>query len=125
MKFERIARLRELMNIGQSELAERIGVSKQTLYKYENGIVSNVPSDKIEAMAKIFGVTPAYLMGWEESPTPQQTPVPNPDQLSSDEKTLVTNYRILDSTDRMKAQGYIEGLALDEKYQKKEREGTA
>lgn len=125
MKFERIARLRELMNIGQSELAERIGVSKQTLYKYENGIVSNVPSDKIEAMAKIFGVTPAYLMGWEDSPTPEQTPVPNPDQLSSDEKTLVTNYRILDSTDRMKAQGYIEGLALDEKYQKKKREGSA
>lgn len=125
MKFERIARLRELMNIGQSELAERIGVSKQTLYKYENGIVSNVPSDKIEAMAKIFGVTPAYLMGWEDSPTPEQTPVPNPDQLSSDEKTLVTNFRILDSTDRMKAQGYIEGLALDEKYQKKKREGTA
>ena len=125
MKFERIARLRELMNIGQSELAEKIGVSKQTLYKYENGIVSNVPSDKIEAMAKIFGVTPAYLMGWEDSPTPEQTPVPNPDQLSSDEKTLVTNYRILDSTDRMKAQGYIEGLALDEKYQKKKREGSA
>ena len=125
MKFERIARLRELMNIGQSELAERIGVSKQTLYKYENGIVSNVPSDKIEAMAKIFGVTPAYLMGWEDSPTPEQTTVPNPDQLSSDEKTLVTNYRILDSTDRMKAQGYIEGLALDEKYQKKKREGSA
>lgn len=125
MKFERIARLRELMNIGQSELAERIGVSKQTLYKYENGIVSNVPSDKIEAMAKIFGVTPAYLMGWEDSPTPEQTPVPNPDQLSSDEITLVTNYRILDSTDRMKAQGYIEGLALDEKYQKKKREGSA
>lgn len=125
MKFERIARLRELMNIGQSELAERIGVSKQTLYKYENGIVSNVPSDKIEAMAKIFGVTPAYLMGWEEAPTPQQTASKDPDQLSSDEKTLVTNYRILDSTDRMKAQGYIEGLALDEKYQKKKREGTA
>ena len=125
MKFERIARLRELMNIGQSELAERIGVSKQTLYKYENGIVSNVPSDKIEAMAKIFGVTPAYLMGWEDSPTPEQTPVPNPDHLSSDEKTLVTNYRILDATDRLKAQGYIEGLALDEKYQKKKREGTA
>ena len=125
MKFERIARLRELMNIGQSELAERIGVSKQTLYKYENGIVSNVPSDKIEAMAKIFGVTPAYLMGWEESPTPQQTASKDPDQLSSDEKTLVTNYRILDSTDQMKAQGYIEGLALDEKYQKKKREGSA
>ena len=69
-------------------------------------------------------ISPAIIMGWD-SPAPQQSASKDLDQLSSDEKTLVTNYRILDSTDRMKAQGYIEGLALDEKYQKKKREGTA
>ena len=122
---KRLKEIRTNMNMSQVEFASAIGVSKQTLYKYENDLITNIPSDKIEAMAKIFGVTPAYLMGWEDSPTPEQTTVPNPDQLSSDEKTLVTNYRILDSTDRMKAQGYIEGLALDEKYQKKKREGSA
>lgn len=63
---ERIKQLREKNKISQTELAEHIGVSKQTLYKYETGIVTNIPSDKIEEIAKKFGVSPAYLMGWEE-----------------------------------------------------------
>lgn len=50
----------------QTELAERINVKKQTLYKYENDIVTNIPSDKIETIARTFNVTPAYLMGWED-----------------------------------------------------------
>nr|WP_242843822.1 MULTISPECIES: helix-turn-helix transcriptional regulator [Clostridia] len=40
------------MNVLQTELAEKIGVSKQTLYKYENNIVTNIPSYKIELIAK-------------------------------------------------------------------------
>ena len=40
--------------------------SKQTLYKYENNIITNIPSDKIEAAAKIGNVSPAYLMGWDD-----------------------------------------------------------
>ena len=49
----------------QTELAKKIGVKQQTIQKYENGIVTNIPSDKIEAIAKALNVTPAYLMGWE------------------------------------------------------------
>ena len=41
---KRIKALRESLNISQIELAERIGVSKQNLYKYENGIITNIPS---------------------------------------------------------------------------------
>ena len=32
----------------------------------ETGIVTNIPSEKIEAAAKALGVTPGYLMGWED-----------------------------------------------------------
>ena len=48
------------------KLAQKMGVIKQTLYKYETGIVTNIPSEKIEAAAKALGVTPGYLMGWED-----------------------------------------------------------
>lgn len=51
--------------MSQVEFADKINVSKQTLYKYENNIITNIPSDKIEAAAKIGNVTPAFLMGWE------------------------------------------------------------
>lgn len=69
-KGERIRQLRESMNMGQTELAAKINVSKQTLYKYENNIVTNIPSDKIEALAKVLNVTPAYIMSWDDTETP-------------------------------------------------------
>ena len=70
------ARLKELRlqkDYTQEYVGNIIGVSKQTLYKYENGIVTNIPSDKIEALAKVYGVTPDYIMGWT---TPDSAPVP-------------------------------------------------
>lgn len=51
----------------QSELANRIGMKQQTIQKYENGIIANIPSDKIEKIAKVLDCSPAYLMGWEEN----------------------------------------------------------
>ena len=63
---ERIKEVREKIGMSQVDFADKINVSKQTLYKYENNLITNIPSDKIEAAAKIGGVSPAYLMGWEE-----------------------------------------------------------
>lgn len=48
------------------EVAQKLNTSKQTIQRYESGVIANIPSDKIEQMAKIFGVSPAYLMGWEQ-----------------------------------------------------------
>ena len=47
------------------EVARRIGCSRQTMSRYENGIIGNIPSDKIEAIADVLLTTPASLMGWE------------------------------------------------------------
>ncbi|MCI8348704.1 MAG: helix-turn-helix transcriptional regulator [Firmicutes bacterium] len=65
---DRIKELRRQHNLTQDELAMRMGTTKQTIHKYENNIVTNIPSDKIEQLAKIFDVTPSYIMGWEEEP---------------------------------------------------------
>ena len=62
---ERIKQIREEKRISQTELAEAIHTTKQNIYKYENNIISNIPSDKIEAIAKYLSISPAYLMGWE------------------------------------------------------------
>ena len=64
---ERIKQLREANSLTQEELAKRLETSKQTIYKYENQIITNIPSDKIEILAKIFKVSPVYLMGWDET----------------------------------------------------------
>jgi transcriptional regulator with XRE-family HTH domain len=71
----RLKELRLQKDYTQEYVGNIIGVSKQTLYKYENGIVTNIPSDKIEALAKVYGVTPEYIMGWT-------APSPEPDRPS-------------------------------------------
>lgn len=79
---ERIKSCREKANLTQGELAKRLTTTKQTIYKYENNIVTNIPSDKIEKMAELFNVTPAYLMGWEKESSWQ------PKLTDKDEKEL-------------------------------------
>lgn len=63
---DRIRKVRLEQDVTQQELADYIGVSKQAVYKYENNIVTNIPTDKIDAIARRLKVSPAYLMGWEE-----------------------------------------------------------
>ena len=63
---DRIKALRKKLRISQVDFADKIGVSKQTLYKYENNIITNIPSDKIEAIAVNFKISPSSLMGWDE-----------------------------------------------------------
>lgn len=64
---DRIKSKRQENGLSQTELAQKVGVSKQTLYKYENNIITNIPSDKIELLSVSLNASPAYLMGWEEN----------------------------------------------------------
>lgn len=61
-----IKTLRKAKKLTQTELADMIKTTKQNIYKYENDIITNIPSDKIQAMADVFGVSPAYIMGWND-----------------------------------------------------------
>ena len=47
------------------QVADYIGVKKSTLQRYESGVISNIPSEKIEKLASCFDVSPAVLMGWD------------------------------------------------------------
>ena len=49
---ERIRNKRESLNISQTDLAMRVGISKQTLYKYENDIIENIPKSVIEKLSQ-------------------------------------------------------------------------
>lgn len=71
---KRIKELRLKKQLTQEEIAKSIGVATQTVFKYENEIVTNIPSDKIEGLANILGTSPSYLMGWEDN---SKFPSPN------------------------------------------------
>lgn len=64
---EKIKLLRCQLGLTQEELALSAQTTKQTIHKYETGIISNIPASKIKAIADKLNTTPAYLMGWEEN----------------------------------------------------------
>lgn len=63
---ERLSELRQEKKMSLNDIAEYIGVQRATIYKYEHGIVTNIPPDKIHKLANLFGVTRPYLMGWTD-----------------------------------------------------------
>lgn len=65
-KGERLRYLRESLGLSQVEAAEKIGISKQTLYKYEKNIITNIPYEVIERIVSIYKTTPSYIFGWDE-----------------------------------------------------------
>ena len=61
---ERIREARTAKGLTQEQLAEQVHVTKQAVYKYETGIVTNIPLDKLESIAACLDVAP----GWKDSP---------------------------------------------------------
>ena len=64
---ERLKALREHRRMTLEDVAKALNVGRATIFKYECGKITNIPSDKIEQMSKLFSVSPAYIMGWEEA----------------------------------------------------------
>lgn len=65
MIANKIRELRKQKKLTLDDVAEALGTSKQTIHRYENGIISNIPHEKIEKLAEVLSVTPSALMGWE------------------------------------------------------------
>lgn len=64
---DRIKRLRIKNGMTQEELGNVIGVQKSAIRKYESGAVQNIKRTSIKKMADCFGVSPSYLLGYEDS----------------------------------------------------------
>lgn len=62
---ERIKERRLSLKMTQEDLANKLGLQKSAIAKYENGRVENIKRSVIIEMAKILRCSPAYLMGWD------------------------------------------------------------
>jgi repressor LexA len=63
---ETIKELRKAKGYTQEELGDLLGVKKAAVNKWETGAVENIKRSVIANMAKIFSVSPTYLMCLEE-----------------------------------------------------------
>jgi transcriptional regulator with XRE-family HTH domain len=60
----RLRELREARNMSLDDVARLCKTTRQTIYKYENGIVTNIPYDRILLLSKALNTTPAILLGF-------------------------------------------------------------
>ena len=82
---ERIKQLRLERNLSQEELGAKVGVQKSAINKYETGVVINLKRGMIAKLADALGVTPAYMMGWEDDQSAND--------LTLDELSIIKSYR--------------------------------
>ena len=69
-KGQRIRARRRELGLTLEAVAIASKTSKQTIQRYENGVIENIPDARLEAITRALGTTPAYLMGWEETAPP-------------------------------------------------------
>lgn len=65
MISEKLKEMRKAKGYTLDMLAEAIGTSKQTISRYESGAITNIPPEKVQALAKALSTTPSELMGWD------------------------------------------------------------
>lgn len=70
---QRIAQKRKELGLSQEALGSKLGVSRQSIYKWEAD--SALPEvDKLIALSRLFGVSVGWLLGVEEPPEADAAP---------------------------------------------------
>lgn len=69
MRGDRLARIRELRQLSQADLAEMVGLGMQQIYRYENG-KTQPDGDVVARIAQALEVSTDFLLGLTDSPTP-------------------------------------------------------
>lgn len=64
---QKIKARRLALGLSADELGQLIGKNRATIYRYENNDIENLPTTALEPLAKALGVSPSYLMGWNNS----------------------------------------------------------
>lgn len=64
---EKLKLRRKELGLTLEDVAKTVGVGKSTVRKWETGDIANMKRDKIALLAKALKVSPAFIMGWDES----------------------------------------------------------
>lgn len=63
---ENLQKARKKCGYSYQQLADKTGLSKSTLQRYESGAIRSLPLEKAEQLAQALNITPAELLGWHE-----------------------------------------------------------
>lgn len=85
---QRIKEARNALGYSAEQVAAFLGVAPATVYRYENGDISKLPSKFIKPLAEFLCVSPSWLMCWSEEGAPKPS-------LNPQEDSLVSSFRVL------------------------------
>lgn len=111
---DRIKTRRMELGWNQRDLAEKMGYKNHSAVARAEAGKVDLPQSKVEQFAKVLGVKPGYLMGWEEKPEEfgaLAAEVLKDPQLIK----LVQEYRTLDATDRDAVSALVSSLSHKKK----------
>ena len=84
---------RKELGMSAEFVADKLGCSPATIYRYEKGDIEKMPMDILSPLATILCTTPAYLMGWEtEKPSADHS-----EELPYSDMELLSAYKNADS----------------------------
>lgn len=120
---DRLRTLRKQNLLSQQELADKMGVSKQTISQYERG-VREPDFESLEALCDIFNVSSDYILGKVNITmrflTEGDLELLNRPSLSSDELSLLEEYRELNDEGKTIVLNTVRGLAASCAYKRRE-----
>lgn len=102
---ERIRNRRKEIGITADELATAIGVSRSTMFRYENGYIEKMPMNNLVPIARTLRTTVGYLMGWDD------IEVPIPGTEDGREREAMQFFRSLPENRKAEALNYLRYLA--------------
>lgn len=73
---KKMIELRKQQDLSQQDLADRLGVSRQAISRWETGAVQPL-ADSVKSLAQVFQVSTDYLLNDDlDTPTPPHSPRP-------------------------------------------------
>ena len=87
---ERMKLRRKELKLSADVVAEKLGVSRSTIFRYEKGDIEKLPTNILDDIAEVLKTTPAFLMGWEDGNVPSIETIYK--QLNPERQTKVYNF---------------------------------
>ena len=88
---ERIKLRRKELKFSADDLADAVGVSRSTIFRYEKGDIEKVGPEVLKKIADKLRISPAELMGWSD-----ETSVESKIYTDSDLRKMAENAKTFD-----------------------------
>lgn len=116
--INRIKNRRLELNLSYQDLANKTGLSKSTLQRYETGSIKNMPLDKLGILSNALNVDPVWLIGFDDK---EDVPTTISDRIIPfKESALVNAFNKLNDTGKDEAIKRVSELSEIIKYTQNE-----